>query len=144
LKAGADPKRVDNDGDDALMNAAGYGHLDAMEYLLAAGFPVTNRNLEGNTVLMSGAWSKNWQIVSALLQAGADKNTFDNEDMTALMQAADGGDSEAAVIQVLLNAGADPNLKDKKGRTALQIAEAHNDHGFDEVIKLLKPVTSAK
>ena len=143
LKAGADPKRTSNDGYNVLMSAAGGGDLETVEFLLGFGLKVSIPDHAGETALMAGARSGNARILTALLQAGADKNAMDKEGMTALMRAAEAVDSAGAVT-VLLKAEADPNVRDKKGRTALQIAEKSNTFGSEQVVEILKPVTTSK
>ena len=45
----------------------------------------------------------------------------DNAGETALMLAAEEGDTK--VVSILLDANADPNIRDRKGETALEKAE---------------------
>lgn len=143
LAARADPKWVDQNGDNALMLAVASGRVEVIEVLLKAGSNASNRNHDGETPLICAGGVGKANIVGLLLQAGADKNAADARGITALMFAAENVDT-AGAVEALLKAGADPNLKDKKGRTALQIAERSrklNRSGAEEVINLLKPVT---
>jgi len=138
LKAGANTDSVSQNGYNALMSAAMHGDLVTVELLLEAGMKVTNRDNEGETVLMvAAAGSNNGNIVKILIDAGADVQAKDNKGRTALMHAADGVD-RAAATKMLLAAGADIRAKDKDGRTALQIAQASNYMGADQVVTLPK------
>ena len=143
LKAGANAKSQSQDGYNALMSAAAAGDLEVVECLLGGRVNVSARDKDGETVLMAGARSGKANIISVLLNAGAEIDAKDDEGMTALMRSADGENSAGAVV-VLLKAGANPNLKDKKGRTALKIAEGSQMAGRLEVVKVLRPVTSAR
>src|SRR5579863_9983459 len=78
-------------------------------------------------------------MVEALLKAGADANTFQQEGQTALMTAAKAGNVGA--VKALLDHGAEVNAKESwRGQTALMWATAENhpavvqvlvDHGAD-------------
>jgi ankyrin repeat protein len=91
--------------------------------------------------LMAAARSGKANVVSVLIKGGAEINAKNAGGMTALMRAAESVDS-AGAVEVLLSAGANPNLKDKKGRTALAIARKSNAFGAEQVVSLLKPVTT--
>jgi ankyrin repeat protein len=143
LKAGADPKGTSVGGYNALMSAASSGDVEAVECLLQAGLSVSVHDRDDGTVLMAGARSGKANIITVLIAAGSNVNAKDNQGTTALMRAAQSYDS-AAAVEALLKAGANPNARDRSGRTALQIAEKSNNSRADEVVALLKPVTTAK
>ena len=75
--------------------------------------------------------TEDFQIVNALIKAGADVNSCDGEDRTALMYAWDNPN----IVEVLLKAGADINIKNDDGYTVLDIARYGENN---EVIKLLE------
>lgn len=62
----------------------------------------------------------NEEIVSLLLDVGANPNTTARQNATVLMWAAHAGQTEA--MQLLLSAGADPNLTNDEGETPLMWA----------------------
>lgn len=71
-------------------------------------------------------------ILSLLLDSGADVNTSNNEKQTALMLLARTGN--AKLVKMLLHAGADSSLKDKREKTALDYAKQNKN---DESVQLL-------
>lgn len=143
VKAGANLKHTSNNGRDAIMWATGWGTIEGIEYLVQAGLPVSGRDHDGKTALMEAASGDRANAVSVLIAAGSDVNAKDNEGMTVLMQAAKGVET-AEVVTMLLKARADPNIKDQQGRTALQHAQSSRCFGSEQVVELLKPVTTAK
>ena len=86
-----------------------------------------------NSDLLAAAKKGNTATVKSLLDAGADVNSRDRMDITALMWATSKG--YTATVWVLLNKGADVRAKDKRGRAALMIAE---QEGHTEIAELLK------
>jgi ankyrin repeat protein len=119
----------------ALQNAAGRGHMQTVQVLLAAGGDVNSlRGYHRGTALHEAAWSGHDQIVQLLLANGADANAatvFRGE--TALHYAASRG--HAKVVELLLAAGADlEHVLRTSGTTALHIAAAF---GYVEVTALL-------
>jgi len=64
----------------------------------------------------------NAEIITALVQEGADVNACDEYGRTALMHAAK-SNSNAEVITALLAAGCSTQIKDKNGMTALHYSK---------------------
>ncbi|HKB58653.1 MAG TPA: ankyrin repeat domain-containing protein [Gallionellaceae bacterium] len=79
----------------------------------------------------------NLQAVNALLQAGADSNTRNAEEMTPLMVAAGLGHMD--IVETLLDQGANVNARNTLGWTALMkaIYNYEQDTGFPEIISAL-------
>ncbi|KAF2802854.1 uncharacterized protein BDZ99DRAFT_400850 [Mytilinidion resinicola] len=75
----------------------------------------------GETTLIMAAAEKSHEMVSLLLQHGADANTINNNGRSALMEAALWGRIES--VKALLNANADKRLQDHKGRCAMDLAQ---------------------
>ena len=127
------------DGSTALLWAAYWNDVKAVEALLAAGANVNASNREGFTPLSQACTNGNVPMVQALLKAGADANSFQAEGQTVLMTAARGGSAEA--VKALLEHGAEVNAKESwRGQTALMWAAAENhptvvqvlvEHGAD-------------
>ncbi|EUC41139.1 hypothetical protein COCMIDRAFT_40654 [Bipolaris oryzae ATCC 44560] len=82
---------------------------------------LTGKNKNGDTTLIMAAAEKNHEMVSFLLQNGADANAINNNGRTALMEAALWGRIEN--IKVLLSANANKHLKDHEGRCAMDLAQ---------------------
>ena len=94
---------------------------------------VNDRNEEGMTALMFAAENNSPEVVLVLLDAGADANAKDEQDMTALMRAV-AKKSSKEIIVMLLDAGADANAKDKENVTALMFAVENNSPEIAQVL----------
>ena len=75
----------------------------------------------GNTILIMAAAERSYEMVSLLLQHGADANAINNNGRTALMEAALWGRVES--VKELLNANADKRLHDHEDRCAMDLAK---------------------
>ena len=104
LAAGSDPHLTTDDGTTPLMVAAGLGRS-------------TYRPREPRGVRSPSAEA----AVAVLLEAGADINTVNEADFTALHGAAFRGLNE--VVQYLVEQGANINARDFRGRTPYRLAE---------------------
>ena len=72
-------------------------------------------------------------IVRVLLEAGADKDSKNNDGNTALMYAS--MFDHQSCVRALLEAGADKEAKDKDGKTALMLA---SEKGHEAVVTVLR------
>jgi ankyrin repeat protein len=123
LRAGADPRGVNEYGATALYAAAAAGNADAAmtAKLLAAGTDPNAALFSGETPLMVAARQGNAAIVSALLEGGADPNAQEkNGGQTALMWAI--SEHHAKVTEALVKHKADVNALSKTGHSALMFA----------------------
>jgi len=111
------------DKDHALVYCAGYGKLDFVEYLLAAG---ANVHTGSDSTLRWASGNGHTEVVKVLLAAGADVHA---DDDNALRWASQNGHTET--IKVLLAAGADVHAYDDG---ALLYA---SNHGHIEIVKVL-------
>ena len=131
LVAGADVNMANKNGRTALLLATARGNIKSMEFLLEAGSDINWKDRNRMTALMYVA--RNWEdyikkrIVSdpstfmkLLLDAGAHVNNAKKTGSTALMEAANSG--ETVCLSMLLKSGADVNLTDRRGLTALMMA----------------------
>jgi len=82
---------------------------------------LTGKDETGNTTLIMAAMEKSHEMVSLLLQNGADANAINHDGRTALMGAALWGRIEN--VKALLNANADKRLRDHEGRCAMELAQ---------------------
>ena len=153
-----------DDLDDALFSAAGWGFEKIMNLLLLAGADVNTLDNADETPLMYAAENGHTQIVKNLLEHGALVNIKNDVNNTPLTYAISGGHTK--VVKLLLAAGADPNLsfplmnavnegnieavrllletpgiaintRDDEGQTALGMAQRSNSSNKDEIITLL-------
>ncbi|MFN2254630.1 MAG: ankyrin repeat domain-containing protein [Candidatus Promineifilaceae bacterium] len=119
----------------ALLYAAAWDHLDIVEFLLANGAdPNAVEEGDGGTPLQIAAWFNYPEIVTILLENGAevDIRRTDEDGMTPLHGAASTGAKE--VVALLIEAGADVNLQDFRfGNTALLYAVVYALEGDTQV-----------
>jgi cytohesin len=121
LKAGANPKAINDFGASALYAAADFADPGVTKSLLAAGADPNVALLSGETPVMAAARKGNVNTVRALLEGGADANAKEkNGGQTALMWATAGGYSP--VTEALVQHKADVNARSKTGSTALMFA----------------------
>ena len=133
LSAGDGPRDPDGGGP---LTGGGVNRLATLQALLSAGADVNAQDVQGRTALMwatTGATGTDShpELLPLLIQAGANLDTRDNKDGTAVVYASIHGHLESAWI--LIEAGADVNVR--KGRTtALGFAL---EHEHTEIVKLL-------
>lgn len=92
-----------------------------------------------NTQLLTAANEGKSEVVSHLLEKGADINTTDENGRTPLINASFKGDSET--VKTLLDHGADTTVKDKSGSTALTLAKLKGD---SQIVKMLEEAQGPK
>ena len=141
LDHGADVNATNNNNLTALMIACERGKKVAINVLLDAGADPNIASSDRDTSLhaaVSGGCSKN--IISALLEHGADVNATNKKNVTALMIACKKGKKDA--INVLLNSGADPNITDADGDTCLYYIYAERYHLHNEHTEILQAIIS--
>lgn len=122
INDGADVNSQDEDGNTALMEAAGNDHTEILEILKAAGADI---EVNGWTALMYAALVGDLEEVERLIEAGADVNAQDNDGETALIRAA-GGSCLTEITDILINAGSDLNIKDNRGMMAISWAHYYD------------------
>ncbi|KAF3072817.1 hypothetical protein CFAM422_004684 [Trichoderma lentiforme] len=102
-----------------------FGNLGAVsEYLetsTEANLFLHGKDKTGSTTLIRAAAKKNDEMVSLLLQKGADVDAANNDGRTALMEAALWGRLRNA--KALLESNASKSAKDRHGRSAMDLAQ---------------------
>lgn len=118
-----------------LNEALATGDLERARGLIADGADV-NASFKGEggmTNLMMAASAGTDDIVSFLLNAGAEPDQQRDDGGTALLVAASRGHLESVVA--LLEFGADPTLADNAGRTPISVAQ---ERGHTSVVEVLR------
>jgi ankyrin repeat protein len=113
-----------------LRLAACKGDINKVSKLLERGADVNATSVQGHSALISvesctrhGELTQSRvQLVELLIAKGAAVNHQDDDGRTALMYAAENGDTQA--VNALLRNGAAVNIADKEGETALMKAAA--------------------
>src|SRR5437763_6365428 len=109
LAKGAGVNARDARGTTLLMQAAGFGTVDAVKLLLASGADVNAKNQFEMTPLLFGA--ANHEKARLLIEKGAGVNAKSKAGRTPLMIAA-ACDGCAPSVKLLLDKGADPKAVD--------------------------------
>eukprot|EP00252_Welwitschia_mirabilis_P004722 TRINITY_DN15015_c0_g2_i1.p1 TRINITY_DN15015_c0_g2~~TRINITY_DN15015_c0_g2_i1.p1 ORF type:complete len:461 (-),score=133.94 TRINITY_DN15015_c0_g2_i1:57-1439(-) len=98
LDHGADPNAETDDNVTALLSAAAAGSLGSVELLVKAGAHV-NVHAGGATPMHIAADNGNVKMITCLLDAGADPNTTDEENLKPIQVAAAKGNR--AIVEIL-------------------------------------------
>lgn len=119
LRSGTPVDVIAKDGQTPLMKASGFGHVDVVKVLLAAGANVNAEDAGGETALSR---TRHPSVARVLLEAGARINHQDKRGFSALSRSANSGTEE--MVQLLLSAGASVHTSDLLGNTPLRSAAA--------------------
>ncbi|XXG98243.1 hypothetical protein Hte_004566 [Hypoxylon texense] len=110
----------DKNGRSLLAYAIHSGHTSVVDYLLTrSDIRIHDPDLCGRTPLMTAVIFDKHDLVSKLLEMGADPNARDSEKKTPLIRAVASPKVNEATVLALLKHGADPSLKDCRNRGAL-------------------------
>jgi ankyrin repeat protein len=138
LKAGADVNQTRaGERGTCLMSAIGTNASETVKVLLVAGAKVNGvqgQYDETPLTLAASNGSQSTEIVTMLLDAGADVKALNSYGMTALMKAAGRKPEPASVVELLVGHGADVNARTHTGSTALAFAA---ERGNVEAIQVL-------
>jgi ankyrin repeat protein len=129
----AEPNHMDDAIIAPLILAAYYGANNVVQLLLQkAVCCVNNVSQNGCTPLHFASWNGHVDVISALLEAGAEVDRSDSQGCTPLFRAADSGDLRSVLL--LQTSGADNDHTDNEGFTPLHVA---TQKGHADVITAL-------
>jgi ankyrin repeat protein len=122
LQKGANINATGHSGTCALAAAAEDGHENIVTFLLSQGAQADAKDEHGMTPFMVAAASHQVGVARVLLQhtGGQGMGDSDEEGLTALHHAAEGGDEK--MVRFLLLHGADPRVRSMEG-TPREMAE---------------------
>ena len=100
-----------------MHDAAAFGHLNIVQYLVEAGADVEREDYYGSTPVLRAAQQGHALVVRYLLDKGAQEASYGE---TAMLQASSNG--HLSVVQLLVERGSDPNQTNNEGHVALHEA----------------------
>jgi ankyrin repeat protein len=130
--AGLETITISNDGDTfqlkrilMAISECVNGNINTVNQYLCTSYEkelfLTGRFESGDTTLIMAAMEKSYEMVSLLLQYGANANAINNNGRSALMEAALWGRIES--VKALLHANVDKGLRDHEDRCAIDLAQ---------------------
>ncbi len=127
------------DGFTAVALAAFFGQLSAVRALVAAGADVTAAATNPLKVqaLHAAVASRNLEIVTAVLAAGADSNAQQQAGFRPMHEA--GSNANRPLAELLLAHGADPSLPNDDGKSAIDLARDKGHAEFADWLATQRP-----
>ncbi|MBE6353374.1 ankyrin repeat domain-containing protein [Treponema sp.] len=125
---GADIHHYCTTGSNSFLIAAQSGDNKNLQLLMDKGISVDitgKKNYEGQTALMSAAYSNHLDTIKFLISCGANINTTRNTGLTALMVASQAGSEK--IVEYLIKNGADINLITNEGADAFICATQYGN-----------------
>jgi len=132
IKKGADINAGDNEGSNALHNAAASGQKEVIELLLSKGVDVNLGDNNGMTALHFVATRGYFECGKLLVAKGAEVNVKERNGRTPLFFAVRSGNIE--FCQLLIDEGAEVDIKNNYGRTPLTYAIWRNSEPLVELL----------
>ncbi|MFJ1547202.1 ankyrin repeat domain-containing protein [Streptomyces sp. NPDC088246] len=127
-----------------LAAAAGDGHVELLQRLLAQGADPDTRDPDGATPLYLAAVQGENRCAELLLAAGALPNAESRGWRSGLPLAAAATKANLSLVELLLRHGADPHLRESEGGSALDWAQGWSDDTEERqaVLDRLRNLTS--
>lgn len=141
LEAGADVKAVNSYGSTTLHLAATASTVDIIDIIVAlldAGADINARNKNDQTPLHYASQASNPEVITLLVDRGANVNMQDSKGNTPLINAVRGENAKPEVVSFLLDKGADVNIKDESGKRAVDYARTNRKLAGPVLRRLVK------
>jgi len=136
IEQGADINLKDKDKASPLHNAAFLGNLEIVDLLLKKGASSLNEgNFRGQTPLLFACEKGHPEVVTRLLDAGADIEARDALGRTPLMTT--GISKNMEIVKALISKGADINAAMKRGSATYTTLTVAAMYGFKDLVDLL-------
>ncbi|AXY04464.1 ankyrin repeat protein [Fowlpox virus] len=128
LSKGIDINFKDDIGNTALHYACDYRNgLNMVRHLIKNGADINIENDYGTTPLACAVSTRNIELVSILLDSGADPNSSSSSSIGTKVLHTAVGSGNFNIAKELIESGADPNIGDKAGVTPLHVAAIDED-----------------
>lgn len=131
VERGANLRRANRNGEQAVQLAAWGGHEAAVHWLLERGAVLNREGMNWNA-LHYAVFNGHDKLASQLIERGANVNARSPNGSTPLMLAAREGREDMA--KILIDAGADPRVRNDWGDTALTLAMRYDHYRLGKVI----------
>lgn len=119
-----------------LLQGAQEGNVALVKRSIEQRADLDIKNTEGETPLILAAWYGSPEIVSLLLESGANINAQDNNGYTAIAKAASlGVGRHYEIVEILIQACANLNLKTKEGKSPFLLAMLNGHYDLGKVIR---------
>ena len=113
------------------------GDIESIKQHIAYGTDLNSKGSRRNeTALIIAACQGHYEIVEVLIQAGADLDVKNDEDVTAQFCAVFFGRTE--IVQLLSDSGADPNIVMNQDLTAMDLVSVEWGSDRETAVKLYK------
>ena len=113
------------------------GDIESIKQHIAYGTDLNSKGSRRNeTALIIAACQGHYEIVEVLIQAGADLDVKNDEDVTAQFCAVFFGRTE--IVQLLSDSGADPNIVMNQDLTAMDLVSVEQGSDRETAVKLYK------
>lgn len=119
-----------------LLQGASEGNIALVKRSLEQRAELETKNSDGETALIIASWYGSPEIVSMLLESGANINAQDNNGYTAIAKASSlGVGRHYEIVEILIQACANLNIKTKEGKSPFLLAVLN---GHSELANALK------